>query len=221
MSEVELLAMNFPHVIRAGELLASIMLFIMTTSSLNYDLFFFTPAFRAFDMSHKTKPQVDKLRTMMTFLTANFTIEEYASDFEFSSTETADKFFLRFLQYLDSKDNVPQDVNDAIVALESYSDEYVHPFLTKGFIKPCPTYILARIMTFLTEFDYALKPMTQYNLTDSVDVIFKFLTEDFMPSVHGKGLVLNNNADIYDIVTASGFGFEVANDKTKRLKLMN
>ena len=209
---------NFPNFVRAGDLLASVMLFLMYTGSENYDLYAFTPALRSFYAASRNTTQHAQFETLVNFLDKEFTIEEYAPNFKFSDTETADQFLLRFLEHLESKKSIPQDVKNSILALESYKDTFVNPFETKGFIKPLPLYIFTRITSLIAELSYGLKPIINDDHLDSLETIIKFLTRDFEPKVHGKGLDLDNE-DIHNVPIVVYFGFVAQGDKSKRLIL--
>ncbi|PSN46509.1 hypothetical protein C0J52_09035, partial [Blattella germanica] len=210
----------YTNVLRAADLLSSIMLLFMTTNSMNYDLYFFSPALRSFDTQEiKTNNHTEQFQEVMNFLNHNFTIDAYASNFTFSDTEKRHQFLKRFLGFLESEDSVPQDVRNAVKDLQSdiTKEELVSSGTPNGFIKPLPIYIFVRIATFLAELDYGLRKIQEDNHLDSVEEIIKYLTVDFKPESDGEGLDLNDGS-VDDIVAACTFGF-VAENKGKDTRL--
>ncbi|PSN46510.1 hypothetical protein C0J52_09034 [Blattella germanica] len=203
---------NFPTVLKLGGLLQNVMLFIMTTSSLNYDLYFFSPALNFLGTSGIERiGHGEQLRTLMNFLDSNFTIDKYASNFKFNETESPHRFLQRFLENLELQNSIPEEVRASIAVLKpdilQGEEENEFPY---GNVKPIPIYIFSRISTFLAELDYGLRKIYKDDNFDSVEAIMKFLIEDFQPDIHGQGLNLNEGS-VLDVVAACGFGFTAEN----------
>ncbi|XP_069678926.1 uncharacterized protein [Periplaneta americana] len=208
-----------PNVLRAGDLMSSIMLFCMTTGSVNYDSYFFSPAVRAFNEGKINRRGLTKTYEAFTdFLAKNFSISRHAPDFQFSDTETKGEFLSRFLQYLSSSEAVPQYIKIACVQLGKYVDFSENPDYAMGFIKPLPIYITVRLVSLLGELTYRLRNVVEDGHVDSVETIVGFLTKDFDESLNGQGLNLDEGA-LEDILIVLGFGFSQSQNSNKPIVL--